>query len=235
MMLEMDSRDRAMLDASRRIRCMQQTQGNGISAAVASVAERMFRTVLESESLKGSRREGLLEGVMFAAARSCGCARTVSEIATMFNNDHTKVLGGIRRVLEVIDQRGFRVSPRDFTRRFVMRIPAASEPGTTMWHLVDQYVLCLEQTDRYEDEAPHVVAAAAISLAWEHTGRTGGDALAALASGVSRSTVRKCVKKLGPERLQTVTLVTERLAGAQIAWTSGRERKRVASERNNLR
>ena len=237
-MLEMDSCDRSMLTASRRIRGIQQNHTSGISAAVASVAERMFRSLLESEALKGSRREGLLEGVVFAAARSCGCARTVDEIAAMFDTQHAKVLTGIRRVHEVIDYQGPRASPREFTRRFVSRIPATAESGASMWNLVDQYSLCLDKIDIYEDEAPHVAAAAALSLAWEHTGRAGGDTVAATASGVSRSTIRKCVKKLGRERVRVFSLVSARLSAqlseARDARPSAREREWVAGKRDNL-
>ena len=208
----MTSRDRAMAAASRAIRA--QTQSAFVSLATAAVAERMFRSILDSPDMHATRRAGLVEGVVYTASRACGSARSLEEVARAFQTPTPVVAQGARRVAEVVsaeDTACLRPSALDFARRF--SVSSGATGGRILRELTEEYAIALERLSELEDESPHAIAAVSLVMAYEHTGRARGMAVAKTVSGVSASAISRITKIATRRRKEIVPIVAKRVFG----------------------
>lgn len=194
--LGMDSRDRALVSAMRRIQCAA-SAGN-ICSAVLKAAEHTYVKVTDAPMMRGTRRDGIAEGSLYVASKTCHAPRTVGEIAKLFGVADMDVTRGARRVSEVLatyrnkgTDDNNTTSPQDYLPRFLASVPK-TEQSRDVAAASRTYLDMLQPTLR--DEAAAVVAALALVMAWDHLGLRGSITIVYDASGVPRGTLRRCLK-----------------------------------------
>lgn len=228
----MDNKDRAVLQACRMMR--SSGAAAGISEATITTAGRLFRIVLDSPVMAHVRRTGIVEGCVYCATRMTGAPRTPHEIAQAFQVELTIVRKGAQRVVDILVsgrpdcermQKPTAPTPQDFVPRFVSRVPGNFERHGLMARLAASYAHHLLRVQAFEDMAPHDVAAVAIVLALEHTGRAGSFRSAHVASGVALSTIKRVYKATSAHRSAIVTAVADDVMGPSsssrssiVAW-----------------
>ena len=216
--LSMSARDRNLYKHTSAIR--EACQAHGVSSASLRVAEHMYKTVAEMPHMRGARREGLVEGAVYLASCKSGAARSPTEVAAMFGVPETIVTRGARRMTSALSHSSSESTtntrtprPSDFVERMTASAPGPPRPGGVTARLIAAYANEIERRGLFEDERPHVVAASCVLMAWEHLGRTGGEAASEQASGVPRGAVRRCVRSLGAHKHTIVASVAASVLG----------------------
>lgn len=239
--------DRAMLKASRDIRAL--AQNSCISPATISVAERMFKTALDRPEAVRVRREGLVEGALYAALRVCGTPRTVPELAATFQCETSVLRHGIKRIFNALwaeadgveSSKGPRLAKaEDFVSRFLAHCPFKSRSNELLASVFEQYAHEMGLVPEIAEMPPHVVAAVALVFSWEHLGQSHDITDASKASGVASSTIRRALRSMSDHRRSIMARVSRKVMGPDcmssasiLAWAVSRAQTPPPSNKEN--
>lgn len=185
----MTSRDRALFSHLSELNV--RGHAKRVAASTLFVAERMFKALTDCPATRGTRREGLLEGVMYTASRACRVPWSVAEVADMFDTTVAVVEKGGRRVQHILAEIHM-TTPPEFTRRFIAMLGYGSDVECMGVRCTD----IVASTGLLAQNRPQTVAAVCVTITLEAMGAEGRVQDVVALSGVAGATISKCLRKL---------------------------------------
>lgn len=180
----------------------------GLCDAVTTRAKHIYADVSKDPHLRGTRRAGLIEGCIYAALQSQGCARTVEELSA--KDPGSRVIArGIKRVMRSVASKEAATAPCS-TRSYLERrrqdvVKAlrgdAAEDNSDAAAAAAQIVDELGIACRFKP--PSKAAACVIMVAGPDVDR----ASVAKALGISECTASRCLAAMAPFKQSILDVV----------------------------
>lgn len=184
----------------------------GLCDSVTLRAKHIYADVAKDPHLRGTRRAGLIEGCIYAALQSQGCARTVDEMAAKdpaATKDRAAISRGIKRVMR-------RVASKDTTpcstRSFLERhrsalavVSARVDAAAIVAELVDELGIAC----RFKP--PAKATACVLLVVSGHDAAV--DKAVVKAMGMSMCTATRCLAAMEPFRDSLLDVVASRGQG----------------------
>jgi transcription initiation factor TFIIIB Brf1 subunit/transcription initiation factor TFIIB len=184
----------------------------GLCDAVTTRAKHIYVDVAKDPHLRGTRRAGLIEGCIYAALQSQGCARTVEE---MSSKEPGRVISrGIKRVMRSVASKEATTAPCS-SRAYLARhrqevLKALVGPADAEGH-ADAASVAAELVDELgiacRFKPPSKAAACVIMTA----GRSVDRGAVSKALGISECTATRCLAAMAPFRTAVLDVVSSRV------------------------
>lgn len=183
----------------------------GLCDSVTTRAKHIYVDVAKDPHLRGTRRAGLIEGCIYAALQSQGCARTVDEMSSKDVSGRV-ISRGIKRVMRSVASKEATTAPcssRAYLARHRQEVLKALE-GDAEAH-ADAASVAAELVDELgiacRFKPPSKAAACVILTA----GRSVDRGAVAKAMGISECTATRCLAAMAPFKTAVLDVVTSRV------------------------
>lgn len=187
----------------------------GLCDSVTTRAKHIYVDVTKDPHLRGTRRAGLIEGCIYAALQSQGCARTVDEMSSK-DVPGRVISRGIKRVMRSVASKEATTAPcssraylarhrQEVLKAFDRDADANADAASVAAELVDELGIAC----RFKP--PSKAAACVIMTAGKSVDR----GAVSKALGISECTATRCLAAMAPFRTAVLDVVESRvLCGA---------------------
>lgn len=188
----------------------------GLCDAVTTRAKHIYADVAKDPHLRGTRRAGLIEGCIYAALQSQGCARTVEEMSS--KDPGSRVISrGIKRVMRSVASKEATTAPcgsRAYLERHRHDVLKVLERDADVH--VDAAATAAELVDELgiacRFKPPSKAAACVIMIAGKSVDR----GAVAKALGISECTAARCLAAMAPFKTAVLDVLESRVRSG--AW-----------------